>query len=54
MLERLSKDSPQVRAVLERVDDADKRLLSSVPPAPRPRVVPSAEAPGATEERAMA
>ena len=50
-LEPLANESQQVRAVLDRVDQADKRLLSSAPPGPRPRVVPSAEAPEATEEQ---
>ncbi len=32
-------DSPQVRPVLDRVDQADRRLVSSAPSNPRPRVV---------------
>ena len=32
-------DSPQVRPVLDRVDQADRRLVSSAPAQPRPRVV---------------
>lgn len=38
-------DSPQVRPVLERVDQADRRLVSAAPTAARPRVVPPVDAP---------
>ncbi len=54
-LEPLASDSPQVKAVLERVDQADKHLLSAAPPAPRPRVVASSDAPElGDDEEAMA
>ena len=33
-------DAPQVRLVLERVDQADRRLVAAAPVNPRPRVVP--------------
>lgn len=36
-------DSPQVRPVLERVDQADRRLVSAAPAAARPRMVPPLE-----------
>ncbi|MFA7249354.1 MAG: hypothetical protein WC273_06925 [Dehalococcoidia bacterium] len=35
-------DSPQVKPVLERVDQADRRLVAAGPVNPRPRVVPGA------------
>ena len=38
-------DQPQVRPVLERVDQADRRLVSAAPVAARPRVMPSMDAP---------
>jgi len=56
-LEPLANDSAQVRAVLDRVDQADRRLLSTAPPAPRPRVVASSgEGPDGSgdDEQAMA
>ena len=37
-------DSPQVRPVLDRVDQADRRLVASAPAASRPRMMPSPEA----------
>jgi hypothetical protein len=38
-------DAPQVRPVLERVDAADRRLVSAAPVAQRPRVVPPVDTP---------
>ena len=37
-------DAPQVRPVLDRVDQADRRLVASAPAASRPRMVPTPEA----------
>ena len=36
-------DAPQVKPVLERVDQADRRLVASAPSNPRPRMVPPSE-----------
>ncbi|MGE3857786.1 MAG: hypothetical protein AB7G21_12590 [Dehalococcoidia bacterium] len=38
-------DSPQVRPVLERVDQADRRLVSAAPASTRPRMVPPVDTP---------
>lgn len=38
-------DAPQVRPVLERVDQAERRLVAAGPAAPRPRVVPASAPP---------
>ncbi len=37
-------DAPHVRPVLQRVDEADRRLVAAAPVTPRPRVVPSVAA----------
>ena len=38
-LEPMAADSPQIRAVLDRVDQADKHLVSAAPSPPRPRAL---------------
>jgi uncharacterized membrane-anchored protein YhcB (DUF1043 family) len=51
-LEPMAADSPQIRAVLERVDQADKHLVSAAPAPPRPRALATSAERGEEESTA--